>query len=463
VVIGAGVSGLAVGFEILERSERLPGGVRLVCLESGDRPGGHVRSSREDGFVCEWGPTAFLDSAPATLTLVRRLGLQERLIGARPGAAHRYLYCRGRLRPLPGHPRQLLRCGILSLPGALRLALGALLPGAVPEEHESVHEFASRRMGREAATTLAGALVGGLCGGDARRLSARATLRELQRLALQRGTLFRALVPRDGRDGAGAAPDAAPGSPGRLVSFRGGMQELTDALATALGDRLRLASPVLNVNDMGWRGYRVLGVEGPPLDVASVVLACPAPSAARLVDAMDPEMARAFSGIPSAPIAVVHLGYREADIGARPPGFGFLAPRGQGLGILGSFWASDVFEGRAPAGCVLLTAMLGGAHDPAAVDRPDEDLIDEAQRDLQAAIGFSAAACYVRVIRHPGGIPQYELGHAARMATIDSRLALHPGLFVTGWSYRGVSINACVEDASRVAEAVVSHVAGVNA
>ena len=125
-------------------------------------------------------------------------------------------------------------------------------------------------------------------------------------------------------------------------------------------------------------------------------------------------------------------------------GFGFLVPRGEGIAILGALWDSSIYAGRAPEGRSLIRVMIGGAHDPAAITLDDEALIGLARADLQTTMRLTIEPVFTRVFRHPGGIPQYTVGHLARLASIEHRLAAHPGLFLAGNSYRGVSINACV-------------------
>ena len=67
-------------------------------------------------------------------------------------------------------------------------------------------------------------------------------------------------------------------------------------------------------------------------------------------------------------------------------------------------------------------------------------------------MGLEAEPDFVRIFRHPRGIPQYVVGHLDRLARIEERLARHPGLFVAGNGYRGVAINACVAEAGPLAE-----------
>jgi oxygen-dependent protoporphyrinogen oxidase len=98
--------------------------------------------------------------------------------------------------------------------------------------------------------------------------------------------------------------------------------------------------------------------------------------------------------------------------------------------------------------------MIGGAHDASAVMLDDEALIDRARADLETTMRLTIEPVFTRVFRHPAGIPQYTVGHLGRLATIDERLGSHPGLFLAGNSYRGVSINACIGDARPLAAGV---------
>ena len=172
---------------------------------------------------------------------------------------------------------------------------------------------------------------------------------------------------------------------------------------------------------------------------------------------MDAELAATLDEIPSASLVVVHLGYHRDALGPVPDGFGFLVPRGQGPRILGTLWIHSIFEGRAPDGRLLLTTMIGGAHDPEAIDLDDAQLVRIVREDLSEVMDILAAPYFVEVLRWPRGIPQYTLGHPDRLRRIDSRLEAHPGLWVAGNSYHGISVNACIEEAPQVADRVLTY------
>jgi oxygen-dependent protoporphyrinogen oxidase len=449
-VVGGGISGLTLAYELVTRS----GEVDVVCLEAGPRAGGNVGTLREGGFVCEWGPTGFLDDAPATLDLVRRLGLTERVLPCNLESATRFLYHRGKLRRLA--PATFLTSELLSLGGRLRLLAEPFRGRGLGDADESIAAFASRRLGPEATAVLVDAMVGGIYAGDIRGLSLRATFPKLWELERDHGSLVRGMLARSkrARTGGGKRERA------RLTSFRTGLAELTDALHVALGERLRLASRVTRVTGDGRGGFRLGLADAAPLEADAVVLACPAWAAAPILRELDAPLAAAVSEIPSAPVVVVHLGFEARALGDRRRGFGYLVPSAEGLRTLGTLWTSDIFAERAPAGSVLLTSMLGGARDPGVIDLTDDQAQALALRELKPTMGIATPPTFVRVVKHARGIPQYTLGHPARLATIDERLRGLPRLHLAGNSYRGISINACIEEAQTLSAKILERVRG---
>lgn len=458
-IVGAGISGLAVGFELLERGAPPED---LVLLEAETRPGGNIRTDRFDGFVVERGPNGFLDNSPPTLDLVRRIGLEGRLLPSEKAAALRFIFRGGRLHEVPMSPPALLASGLLSARGKLRLFGEPFVPrGGSPEE--SVFDFAARRIGGEAARILVDSMVSGVFAGDAKRLELRAAFPRMEGMERRYGGLVRALLAirrerkrRGERASAGAGP-AGPG--GRLTSFAGGLEEIIEALARSLAPSLRLGAAVESIDAAAGDRFRVRLASGETIDADAVVLSCPSPEAARIVGALDADLASLLSEIPSASIAVVATVY-DAAATEPPHGFGFLVPRGEGPRILGCLWDSSTWQGRAPEGRVLLRTMIGGAHDPEAIRLDDEALLALVARDLAACMGLRDAPTFHRIYRYPSGIPQYRPGHSARLARIRERLALRPGLFVAGNSYGGISLNHCAAEAPGVAEEAVRFLGG---
>ncbi|MEN3338311.1 MAG: protoporphyrinogen/coproporphyrinogen oxidase [Acidobacteriota bacterium] len=461
VIVGAGVSGLATAWAIRRRDPA----IEIVLFERGPRTGGNIRTERIDGYTCEAGPDGFLDTAPATLALVDAIGLKSRLVPSNGAARKRYIFHGGRLCEVPASVGAFLKTPLLSARGKLRVACE---PFAGPSEQadESIHDFATRRIGREAASVLVDPMVSGIFAGDPGALSLRGCFPRMWELEQDHGSLFRALLATRrarGRDDAVGAPA------GRLTSFDGGMAVLTDTLTRHLGPVVRTSTAVVGVGvrepiSLGprmrsSRRYAVTTTDG-ILDADAVVLSGPAAESARTLNGVDPVLGGLLRAIPTAPLAVVCLGYNAPDVTSRCEldGFGFLVPANEGPRILGALWETSIYPDRAPANKALLRVMIGGARDPEAVTLPDRELLDIVAGDLAQTMGLSVAPEFVHIVRHPRGIPQYVTGHLARVHQIDTLLEAHPGLCLAGSSYRGVSINACIAEADGIAVMVHRHV-----
>jgi protoporphyrinogen/coproporphyrinogen III oxidase len=120
-----------------------------VVLESGPRPGGVIRSGRVQGHLLEWGPQRGR-MTEGMRELVDALGLAGEVVLS-PDGLPLYVYRAGRLRRVPFTPAEFLTTDILSLAGKLRLLAEPF--GAGASDEESVADFFTRKIGREAYET----------------------------------------------------------------------------------------------------------------------------------------------------------------------------------------------------------------------------------------------------------------------------------------------------------------------
>ena len=174
-----------------------------------------------------------------------------------------------------------------------------------------------------------------------------------------------------------------------------------------------------------------------------------------MLKALDPTLAGLLDEIPYPPLSVVCFGYRKQQVGPVLDGFGFLVPSKEQRAVLGTIIDSNVFPGRAPEDSILLRSMVGGARTPEFALLPDEQLISRVRSDLQDILGLKAEPDFIRIFRHERAIPQYIVGHAARLESINEQLLRHPGLILTGNAFKGVSLNDCVVNALKTAESLV--------
>lgn len=456
VVIGGGISGLAAATRLAERSD--PAG--LVLIEGESRLGGKIRTERTDGFLLEGGPDCFLSTKPAGVELCHRLGLADRLIGTSSAVRGSFVKRAGRLYPLPegitglvpSRLLPLLTTGLLSLRGRMRAGLEVLVPPRRAGAEESVAEFARRRFGTEAYDWLIEPLLSGIFAGDGERLSLESTFPQLRATELRDGGLLRPLLT-------GRTP---PGRPAAIrsgfVTLPGGLGELVGALATRLGGtRVLTGRKVRSIRPaVAGPGYRVELVDGWTLEAEAVVLATPAHATAAMVDVLDPDLAETLRSIPSVSTAIVSLAFAGAGVPTPLAGYGYVSPRIEGGPLVACTWASNKFPGRAPPDAMLVRCFIGRAGLDRMVMAEDGALHQLAREELREVHGITAPPLLSRVVRWPGGMPQYTLGHRDRLEHIATRLAGLPGLHLAGASYRGVGIPDCIVSGWAAADRVAS-------
>jgi oxygen-dependent protoporphyrinogen oxidase len=449
-IVGAGISGLSLAFELRQR------GATVAVFEGSSRVGGTIQSTAEEGFITEAGANGFLDREPATRALARALGLADKLRPADPAAKRRFIFTRGALREVPSSPPAFLKSDILPLAARLRVAAELLTPRARNLENETLASFARRHLGKAAARVLVDAMQAGIFAGNPDRLSLLATFPKMGELEREHRSLILALIRlQRQRRGTGVATEAG-GPAGTLCSFEGGLEELPRALAKALGGSVRLNAEVEKIATFsaGWRLSLTGGARQQVIEAEQLILAVPAHQAASLLQPLDQRLSADLQEIEYAPICVVHLGYSRAEP-AVPDGFGFLVPAEERLHILGAIFISSVFPWRSQERRTLLTCMMGGARQPELFEREGGELVALARQDLERALGLSAAPAFQRIVRWRRGIPQYNVGHLARVRRIEESASRLPGLFLTGNAYRGVGLNDCVRNSTLLAARIL--------
>jgi oxygen-dependent protoporphyrinogen oxidase len=447
VVVGGGIAGLAAAYELRQR------GLDIRLFEAAPRPGGVIVTEQIDGWVIDGGPDALLVQKPAAVELCRELGLGDRLFPTlEPRTA--YVLRDGRLHPLSagsflGFPvslAALARSPLFSWSAKLRMACEIAIPARGTED-ESIAAFVRRRFGAEAVDYLAEPLLAGIHAGDAERLSLAALFPQLAGAERRAGSVLRSL----------RAVRTRSSSSGAFVSLPGGIGELADTVAARLGpETIRCATPVEAIGRAG--GLTVETRSGTVL-ARAVILAVPAWTAAALTRRLDAELARLCDAVPYASTATVAFGYRRTHIGHPLNGTGFVVPRVEPCPLLAATWVTSKWPGRAPDGCALLRAFLGGGRDPHRLEQSDEALVALAREALSEILHIKGAPLITRLFRFSRQSPQYEVGHLQRLAAIEARAANIPGLFLAGSGFRAIGIPDCIADGRGSAARAASYLA----
>jgi oxygen-dependent protoporphyrinogen oxidase len=447
LVVGGGVSGLVCAYALRKA------GVDALVVEASNRAGGAIRTERRDGYLLELGPQSFSGTAQM-LQLFDEFGIQRQVVQA-PSGAPRCVLVNGTLQKVPMSPPAFLISGFVGIGTKFALLRDVIGKSVPPAGDESIADFVRRKFSAEMLDRLVGPFVSGVYAGDPEKLSLRSSFPTLYEAEKTKGSVIRGMLAN-----AKKQPSGQPRQRPTLLSFADGTQTFTDALAAELGDRLLLNTSVAGIarDSASTPAFQITvraGGEQHSVIADKVIVATPTDVAATLLRGIEPVIADRLTEIEYASITVVSIGYKKSEIGDSLNGFGFLVPRSAGVRTLGTVWNTSLFPGRAPEGNALLTSFIGGATDPNAAHLSPKELTAIVHKEIAPLLKIRGNPTFSNVMIYPRALPQYNLGHAARLAAIDEARKNYSNLWLIGNSLRGPAIGACVEQALSVADQII--------
>ncbi|MDR7086674.1 oxygen-dependent protoporphyrinogen oxidase [Aeromicrobium panaciterrae] len=415
-IVGGGMAGLAAARQLADD------GADVVLLEGSSRLGGKLLLGEVGGLSLDLGAESILARRPEGLDLMHAVGLDDRVVNPRTSDAA--IWTHGSLRAMPPT--------VMGIPASAELnGIAEVTPHVVdvPEADVSVAEFVSARLGADVVDRLVEPLLGGVYAGHADQLSLQATAPQI------------AALGSDLLAGATKARAEAAASGPVFAGLVGGVGQLPDAVAAGIEVRLdATVREVARTND-GWRISVGPTTDVEVIDVDAVVVAAPAPAAARLLAEVAPDAAFALAAIDYASVALVTYVF---DDGPSFEGSGFLVPPVDGTFIKAATISSNKWGWVADTGRTVIRASVGRAGEATLLQSDDTDLTARALADLRTAFGGLPDPLDSLVQRWGGGLPQYAVGHLDRVDTIERDIATVPGLEVCGAAYRGVGIPAVI-------------------
>ena len=467
VVIGGGITGLTAAYRLTQAARAHAHPLEVVLLEASGRLGGTIATHSQDGLLMEQGPDCFLSAKPWGVRLCEELGLEDELIGTTTQYRQSFIVRGGRLVPVPqgfylmapGSWRSLLTTPVFSWRGKLRMALDLVVPRRTATADESLAQFVTRRLGREALERMAQPMVGGIYTADPQSQSMQATMPQFLEMEQRYGSLIRAMLQKQ-RSASSATPAGTSGPRyGMFVSFRYGMQTLVDTLVAHLpASTVRRHTPVRRLQRLAdTQRWLVHLDQQPALEADAVCVSLPAPQAGQLLRAVDDTLATALQAIPYASSAIVNLVCTRVQVTHPLDGMGFVVPAIEQRALLACSFSSVKFAGRASQDQVLLRAFVGGALQQEQLAHSDAEIQQAIVHDLRQLLGLTGEPVAMSVTRHLEAMPQYHVGHLDRVAHIASRVAQCPGLVLAGNAYHGVGIPDCIHSAERAAQTLLEY------
>ena len=215
-----------------------------------------------------------------------------------------------------------------------------------------------------------------------------------------------------------------------FLSFKSGMQTLTDTLTQVVSNSIRLNAKVKRIQQASdGNRWHVSLANGEMLNTELLCIALPAPHTAALIGDLSRPLTSKLNAIPYASSATVNLAFRREDIHT---------PHWMAWDLLcllrKIYLSSDVlfssvkFENRAPTDHVLLRAFVG---EPIS-KKTETELIELCQTDLTPLLGLKNAPRFAVVSKHSQAMAQYQVGHQEVISSIEQFTSALPGLALAG-------------------------------
>ncbi len=461
IVVGGGISGLTTALRLHRK------GRDVLLLEKETQVGGCMTTKLERGYQLEQGPFNVIVRDEAFNELIQSLVDRVAIVTPDDPKQPRFVFRNGKVREVPSGPVALFTSPLLSIGGRLRLVRGMLVSAPAKSAEPTIHDAASRRIGKEAADTMVSALVSGIYAGDSAKLSLKAVFKsawEIDQCA--RSPIIAAIramkAKKKNAEAAGDMVQNASDKPRGLISFAGGLGAFCSAMGDELGERLQCGTAVDSIRydetqELYYLETHNESGETEDLTCKQLVLAVNKPVASKLLRGLVPGASEILDTIVSESIIILNLGFTQEQLTRPVHGYGFLVPRNEPeFPLLGTLYAGSVFPASAPTDKTLLRVFMGGARDRDAVNRSDSELLDTAVETVRRYLGITGEPELVNIRRYRQAIPQMYAGHSEKIDRLERETAQLPHLHLAGNYLYGVSINDCVRVGTETADTIVA-------
>lgn len=450
VILGAGISGLTAAHWLFRDK------VDFTILEACEKPGGSIKTEKENGFLMDFGPNSGLETSPYIREMVSQLGLDDEMIYASETSNKRYILKNDELMPLPTSPGAFLKTRLFSPMAKIRVMKEPFVGKSKDGYNQSLAEFVTRRLGREFLDYAIDPFVSGVFAGDAEKLSVKSAFPKLYRLEELYGGLIKGVIKGARERKQAKARNEESKQSAKMFSFRSGMGILPDTIAAQFPDRINYNCKVSKVTKEG-NGYSVTYEKsGTTHTIKCDILlsTLPAHVSADVFADFDQNLSSHFRDIYHPPVKVLFVAFKKSEIRTPLDGFGFLIPSKEKKIFLGAIWSSVIFENRCNSNLAAFTVFIGGAKNFDVFRRFGKEIESKVIEELRHIMKISGEPVFSKSRMWDRAIPQYNLGYYLHDIYFNKIETENPGLLFSGNFREGISIGDCFKNSKPAAEKV---------
>lgn len=414
IVVGGGISGLTKAYALQKK------GVKVLLLEKENRTGGVIHSQTGDCGVIELGPNS-LAATPQLKQLIDELGLNDQVIRANEVANKRYIYLNG--KPVLINPKTLLLSNqVIGFGSKIKLLSERFKP-AQEIPNETLADAIRRRFNDEILAHLVEPIITGIYAGDPEKLEYRSSMKRMYALEQEYGSFTK-----------GFLASRKTGNKREIISFKQGLQQLTDALRDRLEHVKYEAVQFISLpNDQA-----MVKTTQKSYTASRLTLAVPAYVAAELLRPIDATISQKIDQVVYPSLLGWQVSFKTESIKHRIPSFGILFPSISNKVIKGIINYSEIF-GTNDA-CRHYTVF-------AAANATNREQVErQAEEEFRSVYGVTDAPVSSIFTFYEKAIPQFNTGHSDLMKTLDDWQQNCPQIEILGNWRTGVAIGDCVND-----------------
>jgi oxygen-dependent protoporphyrinogen oxidase len=439
IIIGAGISGLAVAYHLQEL------GKPYLLLESSARVGGYLESVREGNYLFELAANSIL-ADKEILEFIIKLDLENEILYPNTTSNKRYILKNGRYCALPSSPPSLIFNTFFSWKTKLKI-LQEFRNKSLSPENETVAEFFERHFGAEIVEYVVNPFIMGIYAGNPKELLISKTFPQLLEYEKKYGSVLKGFIKNKSGD--------------RKLSlnFKQGMETLPKRMAEGL--HIKFDTKIHNIipknslnnlsNNLNSKPNTIhLETSQGNFECDNLVITTPAFQTQVFVNQHFTEFAQALQKINYPPLVVVHSVFKKSALGLKLDGFGGLHPKIENRFSAGAIWTSSILSHRCPDDEIMLTSFIGGVMSAENTKFSNEIILQKLNAELKELYQITEAPVLQRLTKWENAIPQYD----KNMVLTDKLIAdlTEQNIFICANWHLGVSLADAIKKGKKLAE-----------